>query len=95
MRGVTRSDSGEVVKDHGIGGLVILTSPDEMLETQLAGGSGYGNPLDRAVDDVQRDLDHGYVTPEGAARDFGCVVGASGRIDAEATAALRANRRKS
>ena len=95
VRGVTRSDSGDVVRDHGIGGLVTLTRPDEILEVQLAGGSGYGDPLDRTVDDVQRDLDHGYVSPEGAARDFGCVVGASGRIDPEATAALRALRPES
>ena len=94
VRGVTRDAAGEVVKDHGIGGLVTLTRPDEILEVQLAGGSGYGDPLDRPVDDVQRDLDHGYVTPEGTARDFGCVVGPSGRIDPEATAALRARRRR-
>ena len=90
VRGVTGAADGGVVTDHGIGGLVTLSGPDEILEVQLAGGSGYGDPLERPVDDVQRDLDDGYVTPEGAERDFGCVVSASGSIDRDATAALRA-----
>ena len=93
VRGVTRGAAGEIATDHGIGGLVTLSRPDEILEVQLAGGSGYGDPLDRPADDVQRDLDGGYVTPEGAQRDFGCVVALSGRIDRDASAALRARRR--
>jgi hypothetical protein len=41
---------------------------------------------------VEQDL-RGYITPEGATRDYGCVVGPDGRIDLPATAALRAQRR--
>ena len=94
VRAVTRNADGEVEVDHGIGGLVTLTRPDEILEVQLAGGAGYADPLDRAIDEVQRDLDDGYVTLEGAERDYGCAVGPSGRIDREATAALRTQRRR-
>ncbi len=90
VRGVTRNAAGELLADHGIGGLVTLTRPDEILEVQLAGGAGYGDPLERAVDDVQRDLDEGRVSREGAARDYGCAIGASGAVDGEATMALRA-----
>lgn len=92
VRAVTRSSTNDGVTDHGIGGLVTLTRLDEILEVQLAGGSGYGDPLDRPREDVQRDLDYGYVSRAGAERDFGCVVGASGHVDPEATAALRARR---
>jgi 5-oxoprolinase (ATP-hydrolysing)/N-methylhydantoinase A len=57
VRGLTRDDSGDVVRDHGIGGLVTLTRPDEILEVQLAGGSAMATRSWN--DDVQRDLD-GY-----------------------------------
>jgi 5-oxoprolinase (ATP-hydrolysing)/N-methylhydantoinase A len=93
VRGLTRTPTGEIVTDHGIGGLVTLTRPDEILEVQLAGGSGYGDPFARPLAEVQRDLDAGYVSPAGAARDYGCVVGPDGRLDEKATAALRAQRR--
>jgi 5-oxoprolinase (ATP-hydrolysing) len=64
----------------GIGALVALTSPDEVAELHLAGGSGFGDPLQRSIEAVQRDLDGGYVTPQGA-RDYGCVAGPDGLID--------------
>jgi N-methylhydantoinase B/oxoprolinase/acetone carboxylase alpha subunit len=93
VRGVTRDAAGAVLVDHGIGGLVTLARPDEVLEVQLAGGAGHGDPLERPVEDVQRDLDEGRVSAEGAARDYGCAIGAGGRVDLEATAARRAQLR--
>jgi N-methylhydantoinase A/oxoprolinase/acetone carboxylase beta subunit/N-methylhydantoinase B/oxoprolinase/acetone carboxylase alpha subunit len=90
VRGLTRTPTGEIVVDHGIGGLVTLTRTDEILEVQLAGGSGYGDPLTRPIEDVQRDLDHGYVSPAGAEAGYGCVVGPDGQVDETATADLRA-----
>jgi 5-oxoprolinase (ATP-hydrolysing)/N-methylhydantoinase A len=93
VRGVMLNAEGEVVQDYGIGGLVTLSAPDQIVEVRLAGGAGYGDPLDRPLDDVQRDLDRGYVTAEGAERDYGCVLGADGRIDPVATAARRERRR--
>src|SRR5262249_38563050 len=82
VRGVMLNAAGEVVRDYGIGGLVTLWSTDEILELRLAGGAGYGDPLDRPIDEVQRDLDDGYITAEGAEREYGCVVGSDRRIDA-------------
>jgi N-methylhydantoinase B/oxoprolinase/acetone carboxylase alpha subunit len=58
----------------------------------MAGGSGYGDPLVRPLEAVQSDLDDGYVTSEGARRDYGCVVGKDGRIDAAASEMLRAKK---
>jgi N-methylhydantoinase B/oxoprolinase/acetone carboxylase alpha subunit len=76
----------------GIGALAILASPNDIAELDLAGGSGYGDPLVRPLEAVQSDLDGGYVTPEGARRDYGCVVGDDGRIDAAASEALRSGK---
>ncbi|MBV9373896.1 MAG: hydantoinase B/oxoprolinase family protein, partial [Alphaproteobacteria bacterium] len=90
--GAVRNTNGEEVSDVGIGALVTLTSPDEVAELRLAGGSGFGDPLQRDPDAVQRDLDGGYVTSDGARRDYGCAVSADGRIDARATRDLRRRR---
>jgi 5-oxoprolinase (ATP-hydrolysing)/N-methylhydantoinase A len=88
VRGVMLDGAGEVVHDYGIGALVTLAAADQVLELRLAGGAGYGDPLDRPVDEVQRDLDLGYITAEGAERDYGCVRG-DGGIDTAASAARR------
>src|SRR6266508_5877403 len=84
---------GQVVTDYGTGALVELTRTDEILEVQLGGGAGYGDPRDRPVAEVEEDLRGGYVTLTGAERDYGCVVAPDGRIDLAATPALRAQPR--
>jgi N-methylhydantoinase B len=56
-----------------------------------AGAGGYGDPLRRDCALVLDDARDGKVTIEGAARDYGVVVRrAPWRVDAEATAELRA-----
>jgi 5-oxoprolinase (ATP-hydrolysing)/N-methylhydantoinase A len=89
---VLRGADGAVRQDYGIGALVTLTRPDETLEFQLGGGAGYGDPLERPLAEVEADVRAGYVTAAGAERDYGCVVDPGGRVDAAATAALRATR---
>ncbi|HWO93124.1 MAG TPA: hydantoinase B/oxoprolinase family protein, partial [Methylomirabilota bacterium] len=88
VRGVMLDPAGRVVRDYGIGALVTLSAPDQILEIRLAGGAGYGDPLDRPVDEVRRDLHLGYVTAEGTERDYGCVL-VNGGIDPAATATRR------
>ena len=88
--GVSRP--GGEVHDVGVGALSVLETPDEYAELRVAGGSGFGDPLERPFEAVQRDLDAGYVTAEGARRDYGCVVGADGLIDRAASERLRADR---
>ena len=49
-----------------------------ILET--GGGGGYGPPAERDHALVRRDLEEGYITPEGARRDYGVDVDDEGRL---------------
>jgi len=59
------------------------------------GGGGYGSPLDRAPELVERDARRGYYTAEEARARFAVVLsGEPPVLDRAATAALRAERRR-
>lgn len=55
----------------------------------MPGGGGFGNPFERDAEMVLRDVRNGFVTVEGAARDYGVAI-RDGAVDADATAKLRA-----
>lgn len=57
---------GKVAENVGTGGLVVVESPDHMVELQLGGGAGYGDPLKRPLDRVEDDVREGYVSAEAA-----------------------------
>ena len=59
--GVRRPD-GTLLRDCGAGALVTLTRTDEVAEIVFAGGAGYGEPSERAAEDVARDVQEGLVT---------------------------------
>jgi N-methylhydantoinase B len=62
---------------------------------QSAAGGGYGDPYEREPERVLEDVRDGYVTPEGAAADYGVVVERRDGefvLDRTATADRRANR---
>ena len=48
--------------------------PGDSIELLECGGGGYGDPRDRDPAKVVEDVRHGFVTPEGALRDYGVVV---------------------
>ena len=60
-----------------------------MLVWRGTAGAGWGDPLERPVTDLQRDLDSGAVSAACAERVYGARI-RDGAIDAEATAARRA-----
>jgi N-methylhydantoinase B len=51
------------------------------VDTALPGGGGYGDPLARDPEAVLADVVNGYVSLEGAERDYGVVVRSSKRAD--------------
>ncbi len=65
----------------------------DLLQHVLAGGGGWGDPLDRDVDAVCRDILEQKVTPEAARDQYGVISDSAGQVDASATSSLRARLR--
>ncbi|SCX57958.1 N-methylhydantoinase B [Klenkia marina] len=60
-----------------------------VVRVRTTGGGGWGDPLDRPVEEVLQDIAWLKVSVEGARRDYGVVVDADGDADLTATEALR------
>jgi N-methylhydantoinase B len=79
----------------------ITLEPDVSASLELPGGGGYYDPFTRDLEAVLHDVIFGYVTPEGAERDYGVKIVSTKRpeerislpehfsIDHETTQALR------
>jgi N-methylhydantoinase B len=75
------------------------TQPGAVLRYVTNAGGGWGDPFERDPELVKRDVRDGYVTVEGAERDYGVVVRGDPEedpeglvLDLEATKRLRAGR---
>src|SRR6185369_17092350 len=62
----------------------------DVIEVSTPGGGGFGDPLERDPALVSRDLTRGYYSPGQAREWFAVVVHDDGRVNLEATSALRA-----
>lgn len=72
-----------------------LRAGDSVL-SQQTGGGGYGDAFERETENVIEDIRNGYVSVEGAKRDYGVVVDpVTLALDAQATAQLRRSGRPS
>ncbi len=68
--------------------------PGDVLAFYSAGGGGYGNPFERELDLVKRDVERGYVSIEGAKQDYGVVIDPkTWEPDLEGTKTLRNSRK--
>jgi N-methylhydantoinase B len=68
--------------------------PGDVIVIDVAGGGGFGNPLERDPEMVQEDVIQGYVSIEKAKEDYGVVVDAGTmKVDAAVTEKLRKSRR--
>ncbi|NWF91308.1 MAG: hydantoinase B/oxoprolinase family protein [Syntrophaceae bacterium] len=64
--------------------------PGDVVTIDAAGGGGYGNPLERDPEMVERDVIEGYVSLERAKEDYGVVIDPkTSKVDMEATRKLR------
>jgi N-methylhydantoinase B len=65
----------------------------DVVRLHTSGGGGWGDPLDRPLDRVRRDVRGGFVSVDAAREDYGVVVNAAGVVDPAATERLRAEKR--
>lgn len=70
----------------------IRLSVGDTVRIVVAGGAGFGDPLEREPERVLDDVINGFISQETAERDYGVVIGSDG-VDAKATAAMRDERR--
>jgi N-methylhydantoinase B len=69
--------------------------PDSQVIIRTGAGGGWGDPMDRDPQLVLDDVRSGFVSLEGALRDYGVVIDKGMRaVDAAATQAARAARRQ-
>ena len=71
-----------------------VLKPGDAYILRSGGGGGYGNPLDRDLDMLARDLRCGYVSLAEAEQKYGAALCADGSIDSEATGARRDEMRR-
>jgi N-methylhydantoinase B len=65
-------------------------NPGDVVTMDAAGGGGYGDPLEREMELVERDIQEGYVSIERAKNDYGVVINPeTGKGDVIATQKLR------
>ncbi|MGB9627886.1 MAG: hydantoinase B/oxoprolinase family protein [Thermodesulfobacteriota bacterium] len=64
--------------------------PGDVVVIDAAGGGGYGNPFERDIEMVERDVVEGYVSVEKAREDYGVMIDPKTlKADVEATKRLR------
>jgi N-methylhydantoinase B len=72
-----------------------FVQPGDVIEFHSAGGGGYGDPLERDPEALERDARFGYVSIEKAREDYGVIIDPETKaVSSEETEALRNSRRK-
>ena len=71
---------------------MVEPKPGDTVTLMSAGGGGYGDPFERPVEAVLRDVRAGFVNVDEARDDYGVVI-MQGSVDETATEALRARPR--
>ena len=75
--------------------LAQLLRKGDVYTLRSGGGGGYGNPLDRKLEDVENDVRQGYTSSEAAHALYGVEIdSATGRADASRSERLRADMRR-
>ena len=61
----------------------------DVFRHEVAGAGGHGDPLERDVSSVERDVRNELVSAASARDDYGVVIGEDGRADPAASERLR------
>jgi len=88
---VRRNGESEFQQLHKIDSIHL--SVGDVVRIVMPGGAGYGSSLDREPGRVLEDVLDGFVSREGAERDYAVVLDDGLHVDEAATEALRARRR--
>jgi N-methylhydantoinase B len=67
-------------------------APGDAYVLESGGGGGFGNPLERPVNEVLQDVRFGYVSRDAARQNYGVVIGEDFEVDLPATERLRHER---
>ncbi len=73
--------------------MAIVLDTDDVVRADPPGPAGWGDPLERSLDDLDVDVQFHDVSRAAAERLYGCVFDATGTIDRTATAQRRAELR--
>jgi N-methylhydantoinase B len=63
----------------------------EIIRLVTSGGGGYGDPLERDFERIERDIAEQYISREQAEAEYRVVLREDGTVDPEATTRLRNN----
>jgi N-methylhydantoinase A/acetone carboxylase, beta subunit len=69
--GYVRDQDGNLIEDLGTGGLFVLDRTDRVVELQLGGGAGFGDPANRSVELIEEDVKEDYISAEAAETVYG------------------------
>jgi N-methylhydantoinase B len=70
----------------------VKLSDGETILSICCGGGGYGDPTERSVDLVEKDLKEGWISAERASKVYGIVLDSSGAIDRTASERTRSSK---
>ena len=85
---IRRDTAGD---EHELGACdEVHLEPGEIIVSITQPGGGYGSPIKREPERVQKDVDEGWITAARAHDTYGVVLDFDGNVDADATRARRA-----
>jgi len=58
---------------------------DDVYAVRWTGGGGFGDPMSRSIEDIDKDLEDYSVTEQTAHEVYGAILDAQGKVDSEAT----------
>ncbi len=80
---------GQADERHLLKANALQLTAGTFVRTHTGGGGGYGPPWQRTIERVVADVADGYVTRQGAERDYGVVLREDLSVDEQATQRLR------